>query len=234
VRPTALVLDFGGVVIKTPFEIVEPFERRAGIPPGTLQWHGPFAPERDELWRAMQRNEISERAYWALRAEEAGRAVAATGAGATAGAGVAKTWNTHDLITRVFGGPESEFLRPEAIEAIAAARAAGIAVAVLTNDLAAFHGKAWYDALSVAADISVLVDASVTGVLKPEPGAYAQVLDELGIEPHAAVFVDDQPRNVEGAHAFGLHAVWFDVTQPGESFDRALAHFELTPSLEGC
>jgi hypothetical protein len=39
---------------------------------------------------------------------------------------------------------------------------------------------------------------------------------------------------VEGAHAFGLHAVWFDVTQPGESFDRALAHFELTPSLEGC
>jgi putative hydrolase of the HAD superfamily len=212
----ALVLDFGGVVIKTPFEALEPLERRLGIAPGTLDWHGPFDPERDELWRRMQRDEITERDYWALRAEEARRA-----------AGVATPWTPLELVREVFGGPEAEFVRSEALEAIAAARDAGIVVAVLTNDLAAFHGPGWFEERSFAPLISVLVDASVTGRLKPRPEAYADVLAALGLASGDVVFVDDQARNVAGAEAVGIRALQFDVTQPRVSFERALAAFGL-------
>jgi putative hydrolase of the HAD superfamily len=39
-----------------------------------------------------------------------------------------------------------------------------------------------------------------------------------------AVFVDDQPVNVDGARAAGISAVLFDVARPAESYARALAH----------
>jgi hypothetical protein len=32
----ALVLDFGGPVLRTPFELLRGGERRAGLPPGSL------------------------------------------------------------------------------------------------------------------------------------------------------------------------------------------------------
>jgi putative hydrolase of the HAD superfamily len=212
VTAKALVLDFGGVVIKTPFEALEPLERRLGVARGTFDWRGPFAPERDELWRRMQRDEITEREYWGLRAQEAGRA-----------AGFATPWTPLELVREVFAGPESEFVRPEALDAIGRARAAGLTVAVLTNDLAAFHGPGWFEALSFSPQISVLVDASVTGRLKPSPDAYADVLAALGIAPSEAVFVDDQARNVAGAEAVGMRAVHFDVTNPHASYERALS-----------
>ncbi len=44
----------------------------------------------------------------------------------------------------------------------------------------------------------------------------------LGLAARDCVFVDDQPRNVEGARAIGLPAVQFDVADPVASYDRAL------------
>jgi len=212
----ALILDFGGVVIKTPFEIMEPLERRLGLAPGTFAWRGPFDPARDERWRAMQHDEISERDYWALRAEEVGRV-----------SGAMTPWSTRDLMRAFYGCSESEFVRPEAVEAIAAAADAGVIVAVLTNDLAAFHGPTWFASLAVSRSIACVVDATFTGVLKPMPGAYANILSELGLEPHEALFVDDQPRNVDGSERIGMPALHFDVTEPRASYEGVLAWFGL-------
>jgi putative hydrolase of the HAD superfamily len=41
------------------------------------------------------------------------------------------------------------------------------------------------------------------------------------------VFVDDQRRNIEGADAVGMRTVHFDVTNPGKSYDKALALLNL-------
>ena len=205
------MLDFGGVVIKTPFELVEGLERRIGAAPGTFAWYGPFAPDRDDAWRAMQADEITERDYWARRAEEVGRA-----------RGDDAPMSTKTAMRIVFGGPDHEFVRPEALAAIARTRAAGIAVAVLTNDLAAFHGPDWYSALGVSKLVDHLVDASVTGILKPDPRAYAQVLEGIRVRADEALFVDDQQRNVDGARRAGLRALTFDVTRPAASYDAAL------------
>ena len=48
--------------------------------------------------------------------------------------------------------------------------------------------------------------------------AYALGCEALDLAPSEIVFVDDQPRNVEGARRVGLDALQFDVTRPGSSF----------------
>ena len=68
----------------------------------------------------------------------------------------------------------------------------------------------------------VIVDATYTKILKPDPRAYEQVLAELGLAHADCVFVDDQKKNIEGAVAIGLPHVHFDVTRPAESYAQAL------------
>jgi 2-haloacid dehalogenase len=46
-------------------------------------------------------------------------------------------------------------------------------------------------------------------VLKPDPRIYRTLLERNGLVADEAVFVDDSPKNVEGARAVGMHAVHF-------------------------
>jgi putative hydrolase of the HAD superfamily len=179
----AVVLDFGGPVLVTPFERVAAMERSLRVPPGTFAWPGPFDPAADPLWRAMQAGELGERDYWAARAAEV-----------------------------------AELVRPQARDLVAAAHAAGLETAVLTNDLYDFHDQAWIDRVRVLAEVGCVVDASRHGTRKPAPAAYRLVLDRLGVDPDQTVFVDDQPANAAGAAAAGMAAVWFDVTRPDDSY----------------
>ena len=50
----AVVLDFGGPVLVTPFERVAALERSLRVAPGTFAWRGPFDPATDPRWRAIQ------------------------------------------------------------------------------------------------------------------------------------------------------------------------------------
>ncbi len=67
--PTAVVLDFGGPVLRTPFELLRVGERSVGLEPGTLDWSGPFDPSSDADWRLMQSGGITEREYWQRKAD---------------------------------------------------------------------------------------------------------------------------------------------------------------------
>jgi putative hydrolase of the HAD superfamily len=100
------------------------------------------------------------------------------------------------------------------------ARTAGLPVAVCTNDMEAFHGRAWVERMTFLRDLDALVDGSVEHVLKPDPRIYALVVERLGVAAGECVFVDDQPGNVEGATAAGMQAVWFDVTDLPDSYAR--------------
>ena len=200
----ALVLDFGGPVLLTPFERVAALERSLGVAPGTFAWRGPFDPATDPLWRAVQAGELSEPGYWAARAEEVAAVTGEPGVPA--------------MMARLFDGPEADLLRPEARRLVAAARRRGLGTAVLTNDLHDFHDQAWIDRMGILAEVGCVVDASRHGTRKPEPAAYRLVLDRVGVAADQAVFVDDQPANAAGAEAAGMRAVWFDVTRPAASY----------------
>lgn len=213
----ALVLDFGGVISKTLFETHDLTEAALGLSPGTLGWQGPFAPETDPLWQAMQRDEISERDYWLTRTREVGGIVG-------------EDWGTMEtFVKRARGADPSAVIRPEALAAIHAIKDAGFRLAILSNELDLFYGADFRDRLDFMPLFEVIVDATYTGILKPDPRAYEAVGQALGLPMAACVFVDDQKRNVDGGIAAGMRTVHFDVADPARSYAEALAHFGLTP-----
>lgn len=207
----ALVLDFGGVISRTLFETHANSEAALGLAPGSLAWRGPFAPETDPLWRSMQLGVISERDYWLQRTEEVGRMLG-------------ETWNEmQTMVQRCRGNDIQAVLRPEALLAIEAAKALGAKLAILSNELDLFYGDGFSRRLPLLSDFDVIVDATYTGILKPDPNAYLACQQALGLEPQACVFVDDQPKNVRGALAAGWQAIELDVRHPSVAFSQALA-----------
>ena len=212
----ALVLDFGGPVLLTPFELLRPAESRLGLPAGVLDWSGPFDPAADPAWRRLQSGEITERTYWIDRAAQFD---ALTGVGP----------DLQDLFTVLFDSDPAVMVRPQAAAVLAAAEQAGLATAVLTNDLGRFHPPEWIDRIDFLARVGTIVDGSVTGRLKPDPAAYALVLEALQLPPDQALFVDDQPRNVDGAREVGMPAIWFDVTDPAGSYRQLTERAGLPP-----
>jgi putative hydrolase of the HAD superfamily len=116
---------------------------------------------------------------------------------------------------------EAERIRSQAAELVADAQSAGVLVGVLSNDLAAFHDDDWLDRQQVLKQVDVVVDGSVTGVLKPDPRIYLTAADRLGTAPERVVFIDDIPWNVAGAEAVGMTACLLDLAEPGVAFGLA-------------
>lgn len=112
-------------------------------------------------------------------------------------------------------------IRPEAVSIICAAKAAGKKLAILSNELDLFYGTDFRRRLALLQLFDVTVDATYTGILKPDPRAYAAVTEALGLPAHDCVFVDDQKRNVDGGVKAGMQVVHFDVLQPAASFAQA-------------
>jgi putative hydrolase of the HAD superfamily len=207
----ALVLDFGGVISRTLFETHALSEQALGLAPGTLDWRGPFDVDHDALWRDMQADKISERDYWMARTREVGRLVG-------------EDWDRMEtFVQRARGADVQAVIRPEAIAAIHAAKAAGRRLAILSNELDLFYGADFRARLPLIDLFEVVVDATYTKILKPDLRAYEFCCERLSLPAHECVFVDDQLRNVEGGRRAGMQVVHFDVTQPADSFEKALA-----------
>jgi putative hydrolase of the HAD superfamily len=206
----ALVLDFGGVISRTLFETHDLSEQALGLAPGSLTWRGPFDPEGDALWRAMQADEISERDYYLTRTREVG-------------AMLDEQWTRmEDLVKRARGADVEAIIRPEAVAAINAAQAAGHRLAILSNELDLFYGADFRSRLPLLQRFDVIVDATHTGILKPDARAYQACQEALGVAPQDCVFVDDQARNIAGAQAAGWQTVHLDVRDPASGFAQAL------------
>jgi putative hydrolase of the HAD superfamily len=213
-----LLLDFGGVVSRSLFEHLDGAESRLRLPAGTLAWRGPLDPSTDALWQSMQRGEITERGYWEIRAREVGEL-----AGRSAEEPAEEGWSVQAFMRRVRAPDPCEWVRPQARQAIRAAKRQGLRVGVLSNELELFYGKELLARIDILREIDCVVDATHTGVLKPDPLAYALGLEALGTPAAETLFVDDQPANVEGARHAGLRALRFEVRDPEESYGRVNA-----------
>jgi putative hydrolase of the HAD superfamily len=209
-RSSGLILDFGGVITRTLFETHAITERALGLKPGTLTWLGPFDRASDPLWTSMERGEISERDYWNIRTREVGRLVG-------------EDWDRmQTLVRRARGSDPKNVIRPEADRAIRQAKAAGVKLAILSNELDLFYGAEFRKRLPLLNLFDTIVDATYTNILKPDPRAYAACLEKLDLDAADCVFVDDQQKNLDGAAAAGLPFVRFDVTRPAASYEGVL------------
>jgi putative hydrolase of the HAD superfamily len=218
-KARALILDFGGVISRTLFETHAASERALGLAPGTLTWRGPFDPGNDALWRDMQAGRLSERDYWLARTREVG-------------ALLGERWERmEELVQRARGNDPDAVVRPETAALVRAAHVAGRRLAILSNELDLFYGRGLRERMALLRLFDVIVDATYTGVLKPDPRAYEDCLARLGVAAADALFVDDQPLNVDGARRAGLRVVLFDVLDPARSVRQVAAQLGLSVSL---
>ncbi|MFN3217874.1 MAG: HAD family hydrolase [Acidimicrobiales bacterium] len=206
-RHDVLLLDFGGVCLLNPVELHHRAEAALGLPSGTFEWMGPVDPSTDPLWQAMVAGEgVTEREYWARRA-------------ADVGAAAGREFALRDYMRLLYDPPIPEMIRPEATEVVQRALAGGFGVSVLTNDMRAFHGAGWEADVEFLGLVDHIVDCSDTDILKPDPRAFQRAVDIIGVPAQRMLFIDDQPLNVQGATAFGLDAIWFDVANPRQAWD---------------
>ena len=122
----AVVFDFGGVVIRTPFEMASG-ERRLGLLPGGIGLAGPFDPASDPLWRRFRAGEFTELGYWHRQVDRYAEMI---------GAGEDRL---RSLMDSLFDAPRDEVLRPDTWQLRRTLIESGLRVAALTNDLSRFH-----------------------------------------------------------------------------------------------
>jgi putative hydrolase of the HAD superfamily len=209
----ALLLDLGGTVFRCGSELMGLYGEREPAVRAVVARRGPLGPEPDALWSAMLREEITEREYWQRRCNEVGAALG-------------RAWHIQEFMHTLYALAD-DVMRPEARALVADARAAGVAIGALSNDLRAFHGETAMARDPFLADVDVLVDGSVTGILKPDPRAYALAAQRLGRDPRDIVFVDDMPWNVAGARRAGMIALELDLADPAAVFERAREELDL-------
>ena len=215
----ALLLDFGAVISVSVFERHRETEQILGLRPGTLAWMGPIAPQSDPLWQAMQREEITEREYWARRARELGELVGEP------------DWDVTTMLTRVRQVDPDAVVRPEMTALINDARPKGVLVGILSNEMELFYGKRFLERMQILRSIDVIVDATHTRILKPDPRSYAMAVEALGVKPEETLFVDDQFRNVAGAFQAGLQTHHFDLRDVSGNTAALRARLGLNGSL---
>ena len=97
---------------------------------------------------------------------------------------------------------------PGTVHVLAELRAAGVRLVALSNWSAEmfpiarerFDFLAWFEGIVISGDV---------GVNKPDRRIFEFLIDQFGIEPAAALFIDDSSANVDAATALGFHAIQF-------------------------
>lgn len=88
-----------------------------------------------------------------------------------------------------------------------------------TNILHLEHMKTQFPALSVFDD---WVASCEVGLRKPDPQIYRLAMGRVGVQPDAAVYVDDRPELVEAGRAAGMTAIRFESHRQLEDQLRSL------------
>ncbi|WP_375490767.1 HAD family hydrolase [uncultured Jatrophihabitans sp.] len=187
----AVLFDFGGVVIDSPFEAFAQVEQRCGVPAGTVRRINSASPDTS-AWAQLERGEITPDRFVELFGHEA------------AALGVAL--DGHQLLEALRALPTTRGdARPAVITRIDELRAAGIRVGLLTNNIAPMDGTdgtRWvFDAFDR------VLESCRLGVRKPEPRIYELACAALDAPPQRAVLLDDLGINLKPARALGLHTI---------------------------
>jgi epoxide hydrolase-like predicted phosphatase len=71
----------------------------------------------------------------------------------------------------------------------------------------------WLDEWGLLALFDVVFCSGDEGVRKPDPAAFEITLEQLGVEPEEAVFIDDTMRHVNVARSLGIHGILFTTAE---------------------
>ena len=197
----AVMFDFGGVILSSPFDAFAAYERRAGLPADLIRTINSTDPDRN-AWARLERNECSvDEFVVAFEAEAAALGHRVDGA---------------EVLACLAGE-----LRPRMVRAVQRC-SEQLRTALCTNNIVTgsehwSSGGSFVDLLPL---FDVVVESSVVGCRKPEPRFYELALEGLGVSADEAVFLDDLGINLKPARAMGM------ATIKVQSAAQALAELE--------
>ncbi|WP_336030390.1 HAD-IA family hydrolase [Geodermatophilus sp. FMUSA9-8] len=207
----AVVFDLGGVITESPMLAFAAYEAEAGLPEGLVRRLNSTDPDSN-AWARYERNELDVEGFvdtFEAEALAAGHRVDAR---------------------RVLAALHGE-VRPEMVAAVRRLRAAGLPLAMLSNNVAPMERTGPLAELLGLFD--AVVESSVEGVRKPEPEIYRRALARLNeavgrdLDFADCAYLDDLGINLKPARALGMHTV--KVADPRRALDElsALVGFPL-------
>jgi putative hydrolase of the HAD superfamily len=211
VSVSAVVFDLGGVITESPMLAFAAYEAEAGLPEGLIRRLNSTDPDGN-AWARYERNELDVEGFvdtFEAEALAAGHRVDAR---------------------RVLAALHGE-IRPEMVAAVRRLRAAGLPLAMLSNNVAPMERSG---PLAELLDLfDAVVESSVEGVRKPEPEIYARALARLNeavgrdLAFADCAYLDDLGINLKPARALGMHTV--KVADPRRALEElsALVGFPL-------
>ena len=188
----AVIWDFGGVFTSSPFEAFARFENERGLPADIIRRTN-AANHRENAWAKFERAEVDIETFDRLFAAES----------LALGAEV----RGRDVLPLLSGD-----LRPEMVEALRRITS-GFKTGCITNNLPANAigiGSASGRSLYIA-EVMVLFDhvieSAKIGLRKPDPRIYQMMIEALGVDPKACVYLDDLGVNLKPAREMGMTTI---------------------------
>lgn len=180
----ALILDFAGVMTSNMVDVIEDFEAKEKLKPGTFikSWASRAGAEAFGL---LELGQITQ-AEWNQRYGEL--------------LGI----DPDNLMGRWL---YTMFPAYEVLRVVDQARQAGLKTAVLSNSLGRepFDMYAGYD---LAGRFDEVVLSEDVGIRKPDPAIFHLTCERLGVEPSECVFADDTEENLKAALDLGMTIVY--------------------------
>jgi len=183
----AVLFDFGGVILSSPFEAFAAYEQRSGLPDGFIRRLNSTDPDTN-AWAQLERSELDLAGFVAAFEAEAAR-------------------EGHEVdgwgVIQALRGE----VRPEMVEVVRRC-AECFKTGLLTNNFVSGDGMGADPEIKAILDLfDVIVESSRIGVRKPSPGFYVRACRDLEIEPPQAVFLDDLGINLKPAAAMGMTTI---------------------------
>ena len=200
----AVFWDFGGVILASPFDAFNAYERNKGLPVDFIRGVNARDPDTN-AWARFERRELTASEFDLLFADES-ESLGHRVAGA-------------DVIAMLSGA-----VRPEIVRALDGVISAGYLTACLTNDVESDESRPEVDA--VMARFDHVIESRKVGLRKPEPAFYELACATTGVEPTEVVFLDDLGINLKPAKAMGMTTI--KVVSP----EQAIADLEAALGLQ--
>ena len=181
----AVFWDFGGVILSSPFDAFNAYERDNGLPADYIRTLNSRDPDTN-AWARFERQEITPAEFDALFSEESdafGRRVPGS-----------------DVIAMLSGA-----VRPEMVRALDRVIEAGYVTACLTNNVVTDVRRREAD--EIMGKFHHVIESSKVGLRKPEPAFYELACALAQVEPHEVVFLDDLGINLKPAKAMGMTTI---------------------------
>ena len=186
----AVLWDFGGVILSSPFEAFNHYETARGLPLDHIRRVNATNPDAN-AWALLERNDVTPAQFDDLFAAES--------------AALGHRVPGADVLALLSGE-----VRPQMVAALDVVIAAGYRTACLTNNVVSTSSDPSPRHLEVAAIMARfdhVVESSKVGCRKPEPRFYEIACELVGVGPDECIFLDDLGINLKPAAAMGMRTI---------------------------